>query len=100
MVNDVDRLLPYIAPQFFADLSRDPHMEAESEHVTTEYYLKLRLLAGAINAYHHLYSKLWDVREVAFTKLFPVDMIIDIDGFSPHITPQFLHEVSGHTAPD
>jgi hypothetical protein len=38
--------------------------------------------------------------EVAFAKLLLVDVIINIDSFSSHITPQLLHEVSGHTASD
>ena len=36
------------------------------------------------------------MRQVALPKLFFVDMVVDIDSFFPHITPQFLDELSRH----
>ncbi len=45
------------------------------------------------------YAQLRYVSQIALAKLFAVDVFVDIDGFSPHVTPQLLDEFAGHTGP-
>jgi hypothetical protein len=37
--------------------------------------------------------------KVALAKLLLIDMVIDINGFLPYITPQFLDEFARHASP-
>jgi len=39
------------------------------------------------------------VREVALSKLFSIDVVVDVDGLFPHVSTQLLDELAGHPGP-
>jgi len=46
-----------------------------------------------------LYPQLRYMGQIAFAKLFAVDVVVDVNGHSPHVTPQLLDEFARHTGP-
>ena len=47
----------------------------------------------------HSNAQLRYMRQIALLQLFPVDMIVDIDGLMANIASKFLYEISRHSCP-
>jgi len=46
-----------------------------------------------------LYSQLWDECKISSSQVFSVDVMIDVDSFSPSVSPQFFYIFPRHSIP-